>query len=675
MKKIATMAFLAGVMTLAQGQAYIPWPDASKGGTVRTTLDAFARLGQQMPEVNRALAENRERLAIVFVPGILGSSLREKNGTLIYGDLSSPGTLVTRLALPEGLIDEQVESGVKAELLPSLGPMDLYGEATGRMRAWADANRIKFLTCGYDWRRDIRAGARDLERCIDAGLKPSHTDLIVVAHSMGGLVSVTWAQKQEKKEYSPSRRLLLLTTLGSPLGGSCEIIRMVQSGYIQPNRDETHSLRPDLKPLTRLKEKLVDAFSNGVSGTLTQGIRPLVLTWPGAIELSPSPPSMVERTSCVGIPPPQDQPPGTSATIYYSADFWSSAAGKQMLKHQTDSNSFAVPGNVSKVLAKAKEFRTSFVVKQLQAPAWVYYSRIWKVPTEAGYRDPYITSPEQWGSTFGDGRVPFESALNYSEPKVFSHRVGLESVHGNLPDDPNFHDDFFGNRLPQAISAYWSVDMMQRAADQPAWLAGFAKLKAVGADVNEVEVALEPQGDRRARTVRLTQALQATAAFNEAICKTRGGCAATYSKAKERIAAAGARDLRAVKIAEYSAAARRLSASGKDFAFAEGNRGLTLATSRSWDAAALSMQRAEASLGNDAEATPSLKDAEEKFRGVLERNLAKSLVESGQCKAAEPYLLASADSSPYSKEALAKPCNDIESGLQYCFDTKDFCRK
>lgn len=671
MRAIVFAMLLCGMVPSAESQSYIPWPSAAKAPTVRATLEAFQQVGRRLPEVEQAFKENRDSLALVFVPGIMGSSLTDKDGKVIYGDLSSPGTLITRLELPASLIDETAESGIRANLLRSLGPVDLYGDASDKMSEWAAANRIKFLACGYDWRRDIRSGARDLERCIKDGLGPQHKNLVILAHSMGGLVSWTWAMAHERNEYSANRRVLLLTTLGSPLSGSCEIIRMVQSGYIQPERNETNTLRPDLKPLQRLKEKFVDALSNGVSGALTQGIRPLVLTWPGAIELSPRTPSDTEKISCVGIPAPENQPPGTPPTLYYSTDFWTSAAGRQMLRQGAGPESYPVPKSLPMVLAKARQFRDSFNAKQLKSPAWLYYSRMWLVPTEAGYKAPYITDASQWSTSFGDGRVPYPSAMNSPDYLVFSHRVGLESVHGNLPDDPNFFDDFFGDHLPRALAAYWAVDMMQRASSRPEWVKEFAKIRPMGADVNDVRVALEPQGTVTKPTERLVDALRVAGGFNEQICKARGGCSATYAQARKKIAdGVGS----AARLTEYSAVLRQTSPDDKQFAFAEGNRGLTHAKTMNWAAAAVSMKRAEDIFESTPPVSAAADAAEGEFKLVLERNLAKSLVESGQCKAAEPYLLASAESSPYSKQALSKPCNDVESGLQYCFDIKDYCK-
>jgi len=668
-------AYLAFSTTyLAQAEVYIPWSDKNSGETLKETLNTFQKLSVQNPSVAKALTNKRKSLAIVFVPGILGSALTDKNGRMIYGDLSDPSTLISRLELPKNLIDETVESGVQAKLLRSLGPMDLYGEAIDNMQKWASDNQIKFITCGYDWRRDLRSGARDLEKCITQQLDTQHQDIVMIAHSMGGLVSWIWATKHEHGNYSPDKRLVQMTILGSPLRGSCEIVRMVQSGYIQPTRNESVKIRSDFKPLKTLTEKFVDAFTNGVSAQFTQGIRPLVLTWPGAMELSPPISNVPDQVSCVGVPSSDDKPAGTPETSYYDPAFWNLPAGKQMLRKGNGPESYTAPASLLSVLNKAKSFRNEFKAEQLAAPSWSYYSRIWMVPSEAGYRAPNISEADKWSTVWGDGRVPYTSALNSPDSYVFSHRMGVESVHGNLPADPNFFDDYFGNRLPQAITAVWAVDMMKSAIEHPQWIDEYAKLKSQGPDVSQIRAAIEPTGVVDKESAFLKQALISTTEFNSKICKKQGKCPSSYAEAKATVEAAPTNLKLTTKLTQYSAAARLLGKEDVKFAYAEGNRGLALVQNKDWQGASVSLQQAQTNLQSFSlqKEVPSKVDIQ--FNDVLQRNLGRSLIETGQCKAAEPYLRATADSSAYSKDALSKPCNDQESGLQYCFDIADYCK-
>jgi len=669
---VGCFSLFFSAMSLAQSQV-IAWSDTAAGTTLIGSLDALRRAAAVRPEIGVELDSVRSRLALVFVPGILGSELTAPDGQNIFGRLENPGSLISRLELSESLVNEQAESGVKAALLRSIGPMDFYGDAFSAIERWGDTNGVKVLACGYDWRRDIRSGARDLDRCISS-LETKYSDLVIVAHSMGGLVSWTWADRHAHGEYGMGRRVLQLTVLGSPLRGSCEIVRMIQSGYIQPTRDDQLRPRTTLKALTSWTEKLADAFQNGAAAQFTQGIRPLLLSWPGAIELSPPPSSNGDIVSCVGVPTADDQPLGTPGTSYYDAAFWSLPAGRQMLRKGGGPESYPLPVSLPKVLAKAKEFRSQFQPAPLGYPAWLYFSRIWKVPDQAGYRAPYISEFDQWVSTWGDGRVPYTSAMNLPTGEIFTRRMGVESVHGNLPGDPNFFDDYFGNHLPQALAAVWLSDIAQIATTRPDWMGAIARFMPNGPDSNQVRTALEPQGQVGKESTLLRSALASISSFNTLLCEKRGDCATTYSAAKAKVAAAPVANRSAVALKQYGGVVRTLGTDNPDFAFAEGNRGLALARQLDWKAASMSLTRAEVGVKEIEAVREQLSKPAADFAETLRRNLGRSLLESGQCREAEPYLRAAAFSWPYAKEALAKPCNDVESGLQYCFDQGDFCR-
>lgn len=670
---LCVLANLCAGAAYAQQTTALTWSKAATGDTLAATYKAFEDISKQDPALASAIAQRRSSVAIVFVPGILGSSLKDKSGRTIYGDLSDPATLISRLALPAELIDENAESGIETEVLKSLAGMDLYGDALSAMNKWADSNRVKLITCGYDWRRDFRSSARDVDACINRKLPKSYTDIVILAHSMGGLVSWTWVNGHEKGKFSPDRRLLQVTLLGSPLEGSCEIVRMIQSGYIQPRWNDQVLAQSNLHPLKSLKEKFVDALENYVSSRLTQGIRPLVLTWPGAVELSPIGPATNGKISCVGVPPADNSPASASATSYYDSAFWALPVGKQMLRKLNEQASYDSPATLDAVLAKAKEFRGSFHAGQLTVPAWAYYSRIWLVPSEAGYAAPYISDVDKWSTVWGDGRVPYDSAINSHDSDIFTRKMGVTSVHGNLPADKDFFDDYFGSGLPQFLTAVWIADLERQSLDHPAWISAFAKLRPGAADAAQMKSAFQPAPIVR-QSALLTTALSANSQFNSAVCKVLDSCPKSYASAKALIAAAPASEATSIALTQFQALAETLPTQHPSFPFAEGNRGLTLARKLDWTAAAASMRRAEAGLQEFQSTTQAGLESQKQFDAVLKRNIAKSLVESGQCIAAEPYLRATEDSSPYSKQALAQPCNDVESGLQYCFADHGFCR-
>lgn len=326
------------------------------------------------------------------------------------------------------------------------------------------------------------------------------------------------------------------------------------------------------------------------------------------------------------------------------------------------------------MLGKAEEFRTTFKVQKLKAPTWLYYSQIWLVPSEAGYRAPHISPPSQWAMVWGDGRVPAVSALVADNPTVFSYRKGLSSVHGNLPADPDFYDDFFRKRLPDIFNATLAVGMLKDALSKADWIRAYSKLPDTGPDSAQFQAIMEPLAAKGSESESLLASIATVRSFNQRLCAQRAGCAQSYGKAKLLTAAADTSKM--TKLMQYGSVARSMSRSHPDYAYAEGNRGLVLAKSTEWSAASVSLSKARESISEiQADASEVGFKVDSNFVNVIDANLGKSLYEAGQCQAAEPYLRKSVDHWSFAKVALAKPCNDEPSGLQYCFDVHDYCRK
>jgi hypothetical protein len=193
----------------------------------------------------------------VLVPGILGSVL-EKDGKDVFGltaeagfrALFSGGHSITDLQLSEPAWepaepgDEEIRSvpdlgdGITAErlardahLIPGLWKIDGYDEFSKFMR-----NRFT-LTLGesyfefpYDWRRDNRVAAHQLAAsCRDwlAARRLQYPDaqLVVVAHSMGGLVSRYYLEV-----LGGWRDTRWLITFGTPYRGSLKAVDFVANG-------------------------------------------------------------------------------------------------------------------------------------------------------------------------------------------------------------------------------------------------------------------------------------------------------------------------------------------------------------------------------------------------------------------------------------------------------------
>lgn len=176
----------------------------------------------------------------VLIPGITGSVL-EKDGKDIFGltasaglrALFSGGRSIQDLRL-EPTLDERPDDGVvasrvapDAHLIPGLWKIDGYGAVAkylqSRMRAVSGETFFEFP---YDWRLDNRVAAHDLRRQCDAWLAGrKDAKLVLVAHSMGGLVSRYFLEV-----LNGWRDTRALVTFGTPFRGSLNALDSLANG-------------------------------------------------------------------------------------------------------------------------------------------------------------------------------------------------------------------------------------------------------------------------------------------------------------------------------------------------------------------------------------------------------------------------------------------------------------
>lgn len=176
----------------------------------------------------------------VLIPGITGSVL-EKDGKDVFGltasaglrALFSGGRSIQDLRL-EPTLDERPDDGVvasrvapDAHLIPGLWKIDGYGAVAkylqSRLRAVPGETFFEFP---YDWRLDNRVAAHDLRRQCDAwraGRKDAK--LVLVAHSMGGLVSRYFLEV-----LNGWRDTRALVTFGTPFRGSLNALDSLVNG-------------------------------------------------------------------------------------------------------------------------------------------------------------------------------------------------------------------------------------------------------------------------------------------------------------------------------------------------------------------------------------------------------------------------------------------------------------
>lgn len=179
---------------------------------------------------------------VVFVPGYLGSRLRDKTTKqIVWGDFSSiPANplkwrgwldnLVNTLKYPN---DNLEPAGILDELLfiPPWAKQEQYGrmlEALEDMGYVVDERLpgCNVYTFAYDWRQDNRISGRQLGVAIERWRKfHAGAKVYIIAHSNGGVVSRWYIEKEGGKAH-----VECLFLMGSPWDGTPVAMTLLFSG-------------------------------------------------------------------------------------------------------------------------------------------------------------------------------------------------------------------------------------------------------------------------------------------------------------------------------------------------------------------------------------------------------------------------------------------------------------
>ena len=156
--------------------------------------------------------------AIVFLPGILGTRLVHDDREIWPPDLADVATgyrhtdaLLSARTHAGEIIDKvackPIYSGLLSDLEDIAGPASLVDE--------------RFIVpFPYDWRRDIRATARDLGRHLTELHREGTDGFILVGHSMGGLICRLALEGVPNDEGPWRDAVTHLVTLGTPHRGA-----------------------------------------------------------------------------------------------------------------------------------------------------------------------------------------------------------------------------------------------------------------------------------------------------------------------------------------------------------------------------------------------------------------------------------------------------------------------
>jgi len=214
------------------------------------------------------VAQSQLRDIVVLLPGITGSVLQRDghdvwalSGGAAWGALRSVGRSLGSLTLGDDDPDlDDLGDGVKAtrlvadaHLVPGLVKIDGYSTLS---RLVTDTFRVvrgdvaggppgNFYEFPYDWRRDNRVAARQLKTLVDRVLPQwrrdtgaEHAKVILLAHSMGGLVARHYLEVLEG--WSVCRALV---SFGTPYRGSLNAVGFLANGYKKAFLDLSEMMR------------------------------------------------------------------------------------------------------------------------------------------------------------------------------------------------------------------------------------------------------------------------------------------------------------------------------------------------------------------------------------------------------------------------------------------------
>ena len=193
---------------------------------------------------------------VVILPGITGSVLNDGADAVwglstgaLWQFVKSRGNSLQRLEVPQHDPRNGAPAGdVRATALVNgfhgvfgLAKIDGYGPLVAALQqrfqvtpgGWDDDHPANLVTFPYDWRLSNRASARRLGEGIDQKLArwrahsgAGDAKVILIAHSMGGLVSRYWIEVLQGW-----RECRALVSFGTPYRGSLDAVGYLANGY------------------------------------------------------------------------------------------------------------------------------------------------------------------------------------------------------------------------------------------------------------------------------------------------------------------------------------------------------------------------------------------------------------------------------------------------------------
>jgi pimeloyl-ACP methyl ester carboxylesterase len=166
------------------------------GRTSLVWILTVALLGCGQYDVPKQSVAPAVQSAVILVPGYYGTRLvRESDGKVVWISAAQAvaGNLPLTLPVPGLGLDDAIRlepDGIleKVPVIPLLYAVDGYGSMLEALQDYAK-DRAIVVPFSYDWRDDLMASVRKLDAVVQDLRHAGVTDIRIVAHSMGGLMT------------------------------------------------------------------------------------------------------------------------------------------------------------------------------------------------------------------------------------------------------------------------------------------------------------------------------------------------------------------------------------------------------------------------------------------------------------------------------------------------------
>ncbi len=368
-------------------------------------------------QIKQIISDNQPFFLIV--PGILGSKLVDEHNRVVWGAIGTEALLrsdPTRLRYPDRKLRADVMlsfdfiSGYK---------MDVYGPLISAVSSMDVGGADHWAIYPYDWRQSISDSAAGLDariRSAEWTKRMRGRDVVIVAHSMGGLVTTWWYEhyylpRKDTYEF-PITNLFLL---GVPNRGAASSLLSIVNGY-GPSKASWIERR--------------------VFGLVFHDLNAAAVTFPGLFDLLPEDEPVHEINGTV------------SGDVHlFNVDVWKRydwASAARASAHQAPDRFYMT---LAPMLRAAADMYSALRVDGELPIDKTYYFFSRNHQTPAGVDMAVRGSVEhplyeaRWKFTDGDERVPWESAVPPGVAHAYpDHAIELRESHGGLPNDPSFVD-------------------------------------------------------------------------------------------------------------------------------------------------------------------------------------------------------------------------------------------